>query len=98
MKNPEKSVEEIGKYLANEIHSCFASAYAIKESVSHEWLKKVITEPLQTERQKRYEVLEKNLAWCPQCGDALEQDGTKNDYSCFGCDVHYQLTYLNNPK
>lgn len=34
----------------------------------------------------------KHFAWCPQCGDALEQVGSNNDYTCFGCgDAHFSL-------
>lgn len=50
-----KSNEKIVKKLANEIHSTFASAYALNESVSHEWLKNTISKAL---AQKDAEVAE----------------------------------------
>ena len=59
---------------------------------------KQLVELLQAERKRREEVF-KHLAWCPQCGDALEQNGTKNDYSCLWCGgAHYELTQPNNTK
>lgn len=53
----------------------------------------LIRTALQATHQQQVEEAVKNRAWCPQCGDALEQQGTQNDYSCFGCgDIHYKLT------
>lgn len=64
--------------------------YSEEREVLSDWLR-TYSERLVT--ATRDSVITKYTAWCPQCGDALEQDGTKNDYSCFGCgDVHYKLT------
>ena len=40
------------------------------------------------------------MAWCPECGDALEYKSTKGDREnnlyCLGCNTHYELVKKGN--
>lgn len=96
---PDRSVEE----MAGEIHGAFASAYAIGEKVSHEWLKNKLTflyhqgiEAGRRERDTQVQDVVRALDECIECCELV--NGT--DY-CKNCglekEMYATLKHPNEP-
>lgn len=99
---PEVEDIDVSTY-AESFHSRIAHVWEDKQAtrdeieLTLESIISTITAKHQAELERAMVV--KHFAWCPQCGDALEQSGTDNIYSCFGCgDVQYSLTPAKTDK